>query len=104
MERWEFLGKGKHYQNGRCYRKAGEMMEGDSPPPTMRDKFRCVESHEAELVRPRKDGLFMRERGGGWWDVVNPTTGNPINSAALRFDEAAAMVDAPPPEPVAPEA
>ena len=47
-------------------------------------------------------GLRLKERGGGWWDVVNPANGKTINDEALRFPEASALagrqVEEPEPE------
>ncbi len=38
--------------------------------------------------RPSEPGLQIVSRGSGWYDVVNPATGEPINDAALRRNAA----------------
>lgn len=35
--------------------------------------------------------LEVRERSPGWYDVVNTATGNPVNTSAMRKDDAEAM-------------
>lgn len=62
-------------------------------------RFELVESIPTPPLPPANVGLRAVHRGGGRYDVVNETTGKPINSATLSKAEAFEMVqDAPRPE------
>ena len=73
-----------------------------------RDKFEALDPEPPPTPPPfPKTGLRVVSRGAGWFDVINPTTGMPINDHALRFEDASALAQrAPmdqPPEPIIPE-
>lgn len=57
-----------------------EQMDPDLPDP--------LDAKLAAAPRP-----LLRARGGGWFDVLHPTTGATINKAALREDEANRIID-----------
>lgn len=44
---------------------------------------------EEEAVEPPPQvGLELKSKGGGWWDVINMATGQPINDRSLRKADA----------------
>lgn len=49
-----------------------------------------------EVTSP--DGTLKIEGSGGWYNVINTATGQPVNTSKLRKAEAEAMVAGSPPE------
>lgn len=98
MPRFKLLpNRGNYYDHGRRVEAGGivvrdrredlganaskfEQMDPDLPDP--------LDAKLAAAPRP-----LLRARGGGWFDVLHPTTGATINKAALREDEANRIVD-----------
>jgi hypothetical protein len=53
-------------------------------------KYDALDPDPPDVVwSPVVPSLIVRPRGqGGWYDVVNPATGKPINDRALRYSDA----------------
>ena len=60
-------------------------------------KYEALDPDPPEVVfDPLVPMLQVKARGqGGWWDVVNPFTGRPINDRALRYPEALELAGQP---------
>jgi hypothetical protein len=64
----------------------GRVSTKPPPPPEFEPEVEEIIEEEAES--PPQIGLDLRDRGGGWFDVVNLATGKAINDKSLRRADA----------------
>jgi len=94
MGRWRMKpGQGKHYEDGRVFSKAGDEMNHE-PSPAGLHKFECVTPEDPP--GPRRNAPWMRPRADGLFDVINPSSGKPLNDSPLTLDDAKQLVDGEP--------
>lgn len=95
---------GIHVQDGKTYRAGTrnciveserdleKIFPGKFESVSMRRTRRTSTSGDEE-VDTKGVELMIAPKGGGWYDVVNEATGNPVNTRSLRKKEALMMID-----------
>ena len=78
------LSNGRDVHSGQVFRASEHEIPGGA--------FDLVERIDPEpspeSEEPPKNNLKVVHKGGGWYDVVNTETDQPINSTSMRQDEA----------------
>lgn len=101
-------GCGPHVHNGERYAPGDTFEAEPAGVENFGDKLERLDTESAPNLQPKDPGaaLLLRPRGAGWFDVVNPATGQPINERGLRKAEAEQLAEAgiPPTEADEPEA
>lgn len=84
-------GFGKHrFVDGTISRPG--FVTDDLPKSPCADKF---EQLDPNPPAPQPSvGLRVHPRGGGWFDVINDTTGDAVNDRPMRFDAASELASA----------
>lgn len=93
--RWRKVGGGVLGLRGRDV-KPGETFRANENeiPSAFRDVVERVDPEpQPEPEEPPKTNLKVVHKGGGWYDVVNLETDQPINSVSMRQDEAKQFAD-----------
>ncbi len=98
MARWKCV-SGKHYmkRNGQMVViAAGAVVEAeDYELGGAKDKFERLDPVPPEETQPQKppaEGLVMKHKGSGKWDVINSATGEKINDKLLTREEAETLI------------
>lgn len=90
------LQSGKHYlmRRGKLRRYvAGDIIEAEEWEVNgftdSETRFVPLDPPEPVIVA---DSMRIKHKGAGWYDVINPATGEKLNDAGLRKEDAEAMV------------
>ena len=92
--RWKKTGGGQARINGRTI-KSGETFRAHPSqiPQAFRDIIIPVDNIEEQQAPEPVSAFTVKSRGGGWFDVVNQETGQPVNDNALREEDAKELAD-----------
>jgi len=94
--KWQKVSGGNHlHSDGKRYKKGDILLAHPHElSDALKSDYKCLDIDESKGEEIKDHGILLEihHKGGGWYDVINTITGEPLNDSSMKRDVAKAFI------------